>query len=98
MAGSVDILQRCYTGIETRAGALWFDPCLPSQLDNLVMRFRYRSHILVLRLARDKLKIASRKHDSAPIRVCVQGREYVLCGGEALEADLKGQTPTRAER
>ena len=98
MAGSVDILQRCYTGIETRAGALWLDPCLPSQMDNLVMRFRYRNHVLVLRLARDKLKLASRKHDSAPIRVCVQGREYLLGGGEVLEAELKDQTATRAGR
>jgi trehalose/maltose hydrolase-like predicted phosphorylase len=29
MAGTVDLIQRCHTGLEMRDGVLWFDPVLP---------------------------------------------------------------------
>ncbi|MET0834346.1 MAG: glycoside hydrolase family 65 protein, partial [Actinomycetota bacterium] len=29
MAGTVDLAQRCYTGLETREDVLWLNPCLP---------------------------------------------------------------------
>src|SRR5262249_10515104 len=34
MAGTVDIVQRCYTGIVTRNDVLWINPCLPDALTN----------------------------------------------------------------
>lgn len=32
MAGTVDLLQRGYAGLEARRDALWFDPALPKEL------------------------------------------------------------------
>ena len=32
MAGSVDLIQRCYLGIETNDNAIWFNPVLPTEV------------------------------------------------------------------
>jgi alpha,alpha-trehalase len=89
MAGSVDILQRGYTGIETRGDALWFDPALPDALDRFSMRLRYRRHLLVLELTPHRLRLRSVKPGAAPIDVRVCGRAYELAGGETLECELQ---------
>ncbi|MBN1333026.1 MAG: glycoside hydrolase family 65 protein, partial [Synergistales bacterium] len=44
MAGTVDILQRAYTGIETRKGVLNFNPAIPPELGELHMHIRYRGY------------------------------------------------------
>ena len=44
MAGTVDLLQRGFTGLETRDGKLWLDPCLPDALQSLSFRLHYREH------------------------------------------------------
>ena len=31
MAGTVDLVQRCYLGIETRNDVIWFDPSSPQR-------------------------------------------------------------------
>ena len=86
MAGSVDILQRCYTGIETRGGALWINPALPEGLDELSMRLRYRHHLLMLDVGPGHIRLRSLKPDAGPITVRVTGRKYSLAGGETLES------------
>ena len=44
MAGTVDLLQRGYTGLETRDDVLWLDPTLPAGLAELAFKLRYRRH------------------------------------------------------
>ncbi|TQF06350.1 glycoside hydrolase family 65 protein [Kitasatospora acidiphila] len=44
MAGAVDLLQRCYTGLELRDDALWLDPQLPPELGSLALDLHYRRH------------------------------------------------------
>ena len=42
MAGTVDLMQRAYTGWESRDGTLCFNPCLPRKVEALHLRMRYR--------------------------------------------------------
>ncbi|WP_432066112.1 glycoside hydrolase family 65 protein [Streptomyces sp. C10-9-1] len=44
MAGTLDLVQRGLSGMETRAGALWFDPVPLPQLAQYGFSFRYRGH------------------------------------------------------
>src|SRR5215207_9992557 len=44
MAGTVDLVQLCYTGLETREDVLWLNPSLPGELDGLDFDVRYRGH------------------------------------------------------
>jgi alpha,alpha-trehalase len=90
MAGSVDILQRGYTGIATRGDALWLDPALPDALERFSMRLRYRRHLLTLELTRDRLVLRSVKPGVAPIDVRVCGQPHQLLGGETLACELEG--------
>ena len=44
MAGTVDLLERGFTGLETRGDVLGFDPYLPDALSRMRFRLRYRRH------------------------------------------------------
>ena len=88
MAGSVDIMQRGYTGIETRGGVLCFNPALPDALQELSIRLRYRRHLLILHVGRNWLRLRSLKPDAPPIRVRVLDQEFRLGGGETLESEF----------
>ena len=43
MAGTVDMVQRGYTGLQPRGDVLWLDPALPDEVDRLEFTIRYRS-------------------------------------------------------
>jgi alpha,alpha-trehalase len=88
MAGSIDILQRCYTGIEPRANVLHFNPSLPEQLDRLSMRVRYRRQILDVEVDRQMLKITSRRFTAAPITVAYRGQFREMSPGDSYSFRL----------
>jgi trehalose/maltose hydrolase-like predicted phosphorylase len=44
MAGTVDLVQRCHTGLETRDGVLRLNPSPPEELDGLDFDVHYRGH------------------------------------------------------
>lgn len=88
MAGSVDLVQRGYTGLEMRGDALWFDPCLPEEIKQLRLRIRYRDHLLVLTISHDSLEVCSRKIQVVPIKIGFGEEEYELQGGETRQFTL----------
>ena len=85
MAGSVDLIQRGYTGIEMHGDVLWFDPCLPDEVRQLYMRIRYRDHLLMLTMNHEKLKVASVKVNVKPVKVGVKDDVRQIGGGETHE-------------
>jgi trehalose-phosphatase len=44
MAGMVDLIQRCYSGLETRQDTLWLNPALPEELKSLAFNILYRDY------------------------------------------------------
>ncbi len=88
MAGSVDIMQRGYTGIETRGGTLRFNPALPDGLEEFSMRLRFRRHLLKLDVGHDRLRLRSLKADGGPISVRVGDQAFSLSEGETLECTI----------
>ena len=91
MAGTVDLVGRCYTGLETRQGVLRFNPHLPEELRQISFSIRYRQHWINIHVTRDRLRLGSRKHDVPPIKVGVPGRECLLEPGGEVELDLTGE-------
>ncbi len=81
MAGTVDLVQRVWSGIEVKGDVLRLHPELPQDVERLDMRIRYRGHSLDLRLTRDSLTV--RGHDAAapPIALCVDGKDHEFAGG-----------------
>ena len=86
MAGSVDLVQRCYTGIEPRAEALRLNPLLPRSLDTLTLELRYRGCWGVqMRCDHDRVRIGVRQDVAVPIEVEVEGRTATIEPGGAWE-------------
>ncbi|MFB9836906.1 glycosyl hydrolase family 65 protein, partial [Actinoallomurus acaciae] len=90
MAGTLDLAQRCYTGLEVREDVLRVAPALPPGLPGLAMELEYRGH-WGLRLCADHeevrldLPISTRP----PIRVAVDdGPVTDLAGGRSLRFGL----------
>jgi trehalose/maltose hydrolase-like predicted phosphorylase len=84
MAGSVDLLQRCYSGLELRDGELWFNPALPAELLRLRFRLRYRRHSLEVDIADGALTVESEQAAADPITIRLGTQSFtILPGGSA---------------
>jgi len=88
MAGSVDQLQRGYVGIETRENVLWFNPCLPRELNCLKFRIRYRDRLLEIEIDSKALKINGSPVFEDPIRIGFKKKVYDLKPGQSLYFNL----------
>ena len=87
MAATVDIVQRGYTGIETRGDVLYVNPRLPQEIERLRLRVRFRGHSLGLDLRQDALTITAEHCAVEPITIGVAGRMHSLMAGEVLELE-----------
>ncbi|GLW57435.1 glycoside hydrolase family 65 protein [Kitasatospora phosalacinea] len=84
MAGAVDLLQRCYTGLELREDALWLDPRLPSALGSLTMDLRYRGHWGVrITVDRKNVTVALDPDHQEPVAVRLRGTAARVGPGES---------------
>jgi trehalose/maltose hydrolase-like predicted phosphorylase len=89
MAGSLDLVQRCFTGIDTRGDALCFDPRLPSELGEVSLELRYRGHRGIrVRCVHDRLELALPRSEMAPIHVAVRGEQVTIAPGQRWETRL----------
>jgi alpha,alpha-trehalase len=96
MAGTVDLIQRSYTGLEVREDGLWLNPCLPEELAQLRLRVHFRGHLLMLEFSHDKLSVTNMGDQHGPIRIGIgkqleevdagQTREFPLTGGVLAES------------
>ncbi len=89
MAGTLDLIQRCYMGMEMRDEVVWFDPCLPKALSQGVsFRFQYRRCWFSIRATRQTIHVTfdSGRQPTAKIGIC--GRIHEVQQGEAREFSL----------
>jgi alpha,alpha-trehalase len=88
MAGTVDMIQRCYTGLEAMRDTLRFNPNLPAELKRVEFNIQYRNHWLTVEATRRNLRVRSRLEDVPPIKVAVKGKVINLNPGEELDYPL----------
>ncbi|MEE9203368.1 MAG: glycosyl hydrolase family 65 protein [Nitrospirales bacterium] len=88
MAGTVDLIQRAHTGIETRGDMLHFNPGLPADLQRLAMCIYYRGHSLDLEITHEKLRVFSRQGRASPIKIGLKNRVHRLKAGQTIEVKL----------
>ena len=89
MAGTVDIVLRCLTGLRARGEALRFDPALPPQVKQLRFSVHYRHHRLDVTLAEDRLQVSSRPGEGRPIQVLVHDQTVELAPGASHQFALE---------
>ncbi len=88
MAGTVDLAQRCYTGIEPRGDTLWFDTALPPELKCIEMMLRYRGMWLRVEVTQEHVKISSDDHDRGGCCVGMRETRYNITPGQTLVISL----------
>ena len=93
MAGTVDLIQRCYTGIEVRDDELWFNPLLPHELSRLGFQLRYRRHSLHVDITDDMLSVASEPALTDPITIRLKGETRRLAPGKTVQIALAKKLP-----
>ncbi len=81
MAGTVDLMQRCFTGLETRSGRLILSPHWPESLGVLAIPIHYRGLHLHLRVSGKGVIISVDPRDAAGIEVECHGRVVQLMPG-----------------
>jgi trehalose/maltose hydrolase-like predicted phosphorylase len=89
MAGTLDLVQRGLTGLETRGGALRLDPVPLPELSEFCFTLRYRGHWGVrLRVAPGGMHIAVPGSGRDPIDVELPERSVLVEPGEECELPL----------
>ncbi|HEX2028349.1 MAG TPA: glycosyl hydrolase family 65 protein [Nitriliruptorales bacterium] len=78
MAGTLDLLQRAYSGMVTRSGRLEFDPQLPRDLLHVGYQVDHRGHRLDVELDHARLVVRSHPGAAPPITVVCRGMRVQL--------------------
>ena len=88
MAGTVDLLLRCYTGLETREGKLWLHPALPTELGQVRFQISYRNHGILVDLTPSTMVLQLQARAVPPIRVCVDDKTTTMHAGHTYRFTL----------
>ncbi len=87
MAGCIDLVQRCYTGLDTSGQVLHLNPRFPEHMKRLRMHIRYRGHWLDLDIASDRIRIHSLACQALPVELEVCGQRIELQEGQTKEVE-----------
>ncbi|MEU9985125.1 glycosyl hydrolase family 65 protein [Streptomyces sp. NPDC050856] len=91
MAGTLDLVQRGLTGLETRGGALRLDPVPLPELSEYCFTLRYHGHWGVsLRMTPGSLHVTVPDSGRSPIDVELPGRAVLVEPGQSRELPLPG--------
>ncbi|MDP8931515.1 MAG: glycoside hydrolase family 65 protein, partial [Actinomycetota bacterium] len=85
MAGTVDLLQRAYSGMVTSGDTLSFAPRLPTKVDRLAFQLHYRGHRLDVEVDQYWLRVHSHPAELPPIQVECRDQLVALAAGDSLE-------------
>ena len=88
MAGTVDLVQRCYGGLDARGDILWLDPALPDELPALRFLIHYRGHRVDIVIERVRLQVTVLHALAPPIRVGFDEEVVELGGGASKQWPL----------
>ena len=83
MSGTLDLVQRSYTGTHIRDGVLYFDPRLTGQLDGLSFSMQFQGTPILVTFADGRLTVAAhREGASPPVKVAVGDEVRELRAGD----------------
>ncbi|MCX2729398.1 glycoside hydrolase family 65 protein [Saccharopolyspora sp. NFXS83] len=98
MTGTIDLLQRCFAGIDARDGALHLNPCWPQELGELKLELLYRGHPLSITITgRTAVVRVGLSSVRTAFSCACGGREALLRGGSAVRFSLEHGVPARAD-
>ncbi|MCM2349292.1 MAG: hypothetical protein NDI69_04670 [Bacteriovoracaceae bacterium] len=90
MSGTVDIVQRCFTGMEMHEGILWFNPMLPDELKGIELTMRYQGHWISVDVDHENLKITIDRSWESEGKLGFRGKIYKFQEGSFFNFSMKG--------
>ena len=84
MAGTVDILQRCYTGMEFSDEVISFNPRIPEGLNRMEMKIKYKGNWFDIIITTGSMEISSSRSGLRTATIGFGGKVYELPPGETL--------------
>ena len=101
MAGTVDLVERAYVGLEIRDDVLWFDPDLPPEVNRLRYALLFRGHWIDVEVDGDRFSIGHRRSAAGAVTVGLGGKTELLKPGAKAVTTLarrSAQAPVTGAR
>ncbi len=89
MAGTVDIVQRAFSGMQARGDVLWFDPGLPAELPEVRFSVHYRGQRVDVSITGERFRIATRPGPARPFKLGLGEKVVDLEPGGTVELELE---------
>jgi trehalose/maltose hydrolase-like predicted phosphorylase len=83
MAGSVDMIQRCYSGLVINQNTLWITPALPNNLTSVAFRVKFRGVWIKIFITHHFVKVDIKKGIGNPVNIGIQKEVFTLDPGES---------------
>jgi beta-phosphoglucomutase family hydrolase len=97
MAGTADMVLRCYGGVETRDDTLRLHPLLPDKLPAAAFQLRYRGQPIDVEITHDQVRLRLHPCSVNPVRVWVEDSQRRLQPGEEWEIPLSQRVDEERE-
>jgi len=88
MGGTLDLVQRAFTGLETQGEILRLDPVIPQALGSLAFTIRYRGRLVYLELTPTLARVRLDVDEGGPITVAIGDEVNELHPGDLIDVDL----------
>lgn len=95
MAGTLDLLQRGYAGLEVWGHTLSINPLLPDELNRLKFDAAYRGDRFQIRITGDSLAVTASHLRGRSMQINVRGQDVEVEAGATVEIDLGRRSRTR---
>ncbi len=88
MAGTLDLIQRCYTGMEIKGDVIWLDPHLPEDLEHIKMRLFYKAYWFTLHINHHKMEVYFEGDMQEEIKIGFRGKIHSSKNNDTLTFNL----------
>jgi trehalose/maltose hydrolase-like predicted phosphorylase len=88
MAGSLDLLQRCFCGIEVSKEALWIKPMMLQHLKEISFKIRYRGHWIAICISQNILRVSFEEGWRNSVKIGVIDKMHEFKKAEVKEFPL----------
>ena len=91
MAGTVDMVQRAYTGVFVKDDVLWINPSLPKEIKELKLGLRFRGQCLSMQIDKKEIKVIYQDGWGEPVQIGFYkgGKPKKLKPGDKLSFDCQ---------